>query len=89
MEIYKKISGADWWYNYSDDYSYYVRGKAECDDVKRFIEQNEWTADDIEMIRNEAINKLNLDLSYSDDSRQKKIQWWNDKLTYLFGLEKS
>ena len=84
MEIYKKIGSADWYYNYSDDYGYYKRGEAECREVIDFIKSNEWTIDDVEMIRNEAVNQLNLDDRYSDESREQKIKWWNDKLNWLF-----
>ena len=84
MEIYKKIKSADWWYNYSDDYGYYKRGEAECREVKDFIKSNEWTIDDVEMIRNEAVNQINLNDRYSDEAREEKIKWWNNKLDYLF-----
>jgi hypothetical protein len=84
MEIYKKIKSADWWYNYSDDYNYYKAGEAECREVKDFIKSNEWTMDDVEMIRNEARNNLLLDQRYSDEKREEMNLWWEKKLDYLF-----
>ena len=84
MEIYKKIGSADWYYNYADDYGYYKRGQAECQEVYSFIKNNQWTIDDVEMIRNEAKNNLTLDERYSDESREKMLAWWNDKLDHLF-----
>ena len=84
MEIYKKIGSADWYYNYSDDYSYYKRGEAECREVQDFIKSNEWTIDEVEMIRNEAKNDLALNERYSEESRAKMVVWWDSKLDYLF-----
>jgi hypothetical protein len=84
MEIYKKIASADWWYNYSDDYRYYKSGEADCQAVYSYIKNNQWTIEDVEMIRNEAKNNLTLDQRYSDESRAKMLVWWDAKLDYLF-----
>lgn len=84
LEIYKKIAHADWYYNYSDDYGAYKRGEASCREVRSFIDGREWTLDDVEMIKNESKNAIALDTRMDEESRNKRIIWWNEKIDDLF-----
>lgn len=84
LEIYQKIARADWYYNYCDDYGAFLKGQASCSAVRSFINEREWSQDDVEMIRNEAMNAIALDTKSDEESKNKRVIWWNEKIDQLF-----
>lgn len=76
----KRIVGADWSYDRSDDYSKYNKGLGIINKMVIDAESEYWSIDDIESIKEEINNLLdgNLKGVYSDKGRESlinKVEW--------------
>lgn len=83
LEIAQNIMGADWSYNYTDDYSAFLRGQASVSKVQHMIKEKEWTTDDVSLIINEVRNILSL-RSVGKDFPQSTFDYWENMITRLF-----
>lgn len=86
LEVIKKISSTDWNYQYSDDYGVYLRGQASVAKIKKWINEREWTSEDIEMIKHEAMNYLKLNESYKEFP-QGRYDFFIKKIDQLFKVK--
>jgi hypothetical protein len=87
LDIIHRISSTDWNYQYSDDYGVYLRGQASVAKIKKWINEREWTSEDIEMIKHEAMNYLKLSGSYKDFP-QGRYDFLVQKIERLFEVKK-
>ena len=85
-EIIHKIRQADWYYNYSDDYSAWKRGQESVQAVKNVVKSREWTADDIATLKLEVVNQANLSNYKKEEDREKNISWMHEKIDDLFRM---
>ena len=79
----KAIVSADWYYNMTEDYGAYNRGRASVENVRKMIESKNWTIDEVEMIKLECRNQLLLRQNVTELS-EKTTNFWNTKVDQLF-----
>jgi hypothetical protein len=87
LEIVQRINSVDWNYQYSDDYGVYLRGQASVATFNKWANEREWTSEDIEMIKHEAMNYLKLSGSYKDFP-QGRYDFFVKKIDQLFKVKK-
>jgi hypothetical protein len=85
QEIFDRIRKVDWYYNYSDDYSVWKKGEASVKEIKDFINNREWSDDDIDKIKLASRNMVMLDTRNLDDQqREDTIRSWDKRIYNLF-----
>lgn len=89
QEIIGKIRRADWYYNYSDDYSVWKAGEASVSAVKNFAKSREWTHDDIATLKLEIRNTANLQNFKTDERKDEFIKTWYEKVDWLFTVKET
>lgn len=83
LNIAQMIMRADWYYNMCDDYSAYKRGESSVMEVRSYINNREWTIDDVESIRHEIVNILTL-RDINKVVKKESLDFWNNKIDNLF-----
>lgn len=83
QELVTAILNADWYYNYTDDYSAYNKGEASVRKVTNMIEKNEYTINDYHEAAHELKNQLALRY-VGNIIEEKTYVYWDDKLKSLF-----
>jgi len=83
LNVAQMIMRADWYYNMTDDYSAYKKGEASVQEVKSYVASREWTIEEVQSIKHEITNILNL-RSVNNVFKKEVYEAWDKRVDSVF-----